>query len=104
MNNENILNDSEESPLIVTLEDEDGVEHLFELLDSYTLNDVEYRALVPYFETEQDLIESDGELLVLKVVNQDGNDYLNIIEDKEEFDKITKIFIDRLSDTFDFID
>lgn len=104
MNSESVLNDSEESPLILTLEDEDGTEHLFELLDSHIIDDIEYRALVPYFETEQDLIESDGELLVLKVVNQDGNDYLNIIEDKEEFDKVTKIFVDRLSDTFDFID
>lgn len=89
-------------PVIVSVVDEEGEEHIFEELDTIELNDKEYVALLPVYD--EDVIDENGELIIL-MRNYDGDEiYLEPIEDEDEFMKIGKMFEDRLSDMFDFDD
>ncbi len=101
----NIPEDSEEDyePVIVSVVDEEGEEHIFEELDTLELDDKEYVALLPVYD-DDDLINAEDELIIL-VRNYDGDEiYLEPIEDEDEFMKVGQMFEDRLSDMFDFND
>lgn len=89
---------------ILTLVDEEGVEHEFELVDSEEIDGERYVALVPVFNDGEELLEDSGELVVLRVVEEDGEEFLEAIEDEDEFDRIGEFFMERLADTFDFED
>lgn len=96
--------DMEMEPELMTLVDEDGVEHSFEIVDSLDTDEGQYLALVPAEEADEDT-EEDGELVILKVVtdeeDEDG-EYLEPIDDEDEFHRISEIFMERLSEYFDF--
>lgn len=103
--NDNIINDNhteEYDPVIVSVIDEEGVEHIFEELDTLEIDDKEYVALLPVYD--DDVTDEDGELIIL-LRNYDGDEiYLEPIEDEDEFMKIGQMFEDRLSDMFEFDD
>lgn len=104
MNNE-INNEAMEfGPDIMTLLDDEGNEHQFEVIDSLELDDERYMALVPVFDEAEELLEDSGELVILKVVEEDGEEFLEAIETEEEFNKVSAIFMERLEDEFDIID
>lgn len=89
---------------ILTLLDDDGVEHEFELVDSEEVDGVRYVALVPVFDDSEELLEDSGELVVLRALEEKGEEFLEAIEDEEEFDRMAEFFMERLSDVFDFED
>ena len=87
------------NPDIITVSDEDGKEHTFEILDRIETDDAKYAALIPVYDEAEDMLEDDGELIILRVDEQeDGETYLCPIEDDEEFDTIGAIFEERLQD------
>ena len=78
---------------IVTVVDDDGKEHLFEEIDRIEFDDGRrYVALLPIYEDEADLLEDDGEVLILKVIEEKGETYLVQIEDDAEFEKAVAVF------------
>ncbi|HNX63796.1 MAG TPA: DUF1292 domain-containing protein [Oscillospiraceae bacterium] len=89
------------TPDLYTLVDEDGKEQTFEMLDALEVDDTTYYALVPYYQEAQEIAEDDGELVILKA-QQDGEEEILVsIDDDEEFDKIGKIFMERIEAMFD---
>lgn len=88
----------EYTPEIFTLTDEDGTEHEFELMDVMEENGTVYYALVPYFEDPESMIEEDTELVVLKIAEENGEEYLATIDNDEEYERIGNIFIQRISE------
>lgn len=88
---------------LYTLVDEEGVEQTFELLDSYETADGElYYALVPYYDNPEDMVEADTELVILRSEeDENGEETLASIDDDDEYEKIGKIFMDRLADAFE---
>ena len=86
---------------MVSVADEDGVEHTFEELDRIETDDARYVALLPVYDEAEDILDDDGELIILKVNEEDGETYLEPIEDEDEFNEIGSIFEERLSDLFD---
>lgn len=92
--------EEEYAPDLVTLEDESGEEHVFEVLDTIEHNDARYMALVPYIEDEEDLDE-ELSLILMKVGEDDDGEYLDIVEDDEELYEVGKVFEARLSELFD---
>ena len=93
---------SEFTPDILTLVDEDGVEREFEIIDAIETDDDRYVALVPYFDNPQELIDSDGELVILKVeTDEDGEEILSSIDDDDEYNFIADTFIKRLEEDYD---
>ena len=93
----------EYGPDIVSVVDEDGVEHTFEELDRIETDEGKFVALLPVYDEAEEIIDSDGELILLCVnEEEDGEIYLEPIEDDELFDKVGKIFEKRLEDYFEF--
>lgn len=91
----------EYNPDIVSVVDDDGIEHTFEELDRIETDDGRYVALIPVFDDAEDILDDDGEVIVLKVEEENGETYLCQIEDRKEFIEIQKIFEERLKDLFE---
>ncbi len=84
-------------PEIFTLTDEEGVEHEFELMDVMEENGTVYYALIPYLEDPEEMLEEDTELVVLKVGEENGEEFLATIDNDEEYERIGALFIERIS-------
>ena len=92
----------EYDPDIVTVVDENGEEHTFEELDRIETDLGKYVALIPIYDDAEEILDDDGELIILKVIEEDGETYLEPIEDDGEFDEVGAIFQERLDDSFFF--
>ena len=90
------------NPDLVSVIDENGVEHVFEELDRIETDTAKYVALLPVYDDAEEILDDDGELIILKVCEEDGETYLEPIEEDNEFNEIGKIFEERLSELFDF--
>ncbi len=89
-------------PDIVSVTDEDGIEHIFEELDRIETDDGnKYVALIPIYDDEEEILDSDGDVLILKVIEENGENYLVQIEDEKEFNEIGNIFEDRLIEKYE---
>lgn len=87
---------------LYTLVDEEGEEQVFELMDTYEEDDRLYYALVPYYDNPEEMAEADTELVVLRSEeDENGEETLATIDDDEEYERIGKIFMDRLSEIYD---
>ncbi len=75
-------NTEEDQPDLMTLEDEDGNEITFEVIDALDYKGVHYLAVVEYAETEEDLDE-DAQLVILSVGEDDEGEYLDVVDDDE---------------------
>lgn len=85
---------------VISLEDENGQNHDFEIIDMITDNGTEYYALLPYYETPDELDSKDdddaAEVLLMKLVKQGEDDILESIEDETEYNRIADLFDERL--------
>lgn len=91
----------EYNPDLVTVTDDDGNEHIFEELDRIETDTARYVALLPYFENPEEMLEDDGEVIVLKVSEEDGETYLVQIDDDNEYQEISAIFEERLAELWE---
>jgi uncharacterized protein YrzB (UPF0473 family) len=97
------LENTEFNPDIVSVVDENGVSHTFEELDRIETDEGRFVALLPIYDEAEEILDDDGELIILSVVeDEDGETYLEPIEDDALFDKIGKAFEERLEDLFEF--
>ena len=56
---------------ILSLLDEEGNEHEFEVIDTYEMEDDRYLALLPVLADDDELLEYAVELVILKVVSDE---------------------------------
>ena len=91
----------EYNPDLVTVVDENGKEHSFEIADAIETDEARYVALIPVYDDKTDILSGDGELIILEVVEENGNEVLAPIEDEETFDEIAEIFEERLEDLYE---
>ena len=64
-------------------------------------------ALVPINEDPEQALMEAGDLVFLKVseeLDEDGEAYLDTIQDDEEFVRVAEIFRDMLSEEYDFLE
>ena len=95
----------EYTPELITVLDEDGTEHIFEILDKIETENGKYAALLPYDESEEESDDEESdELIILKVIEENDEFFLEPIEDDKEFNEIGEIFEERLSELFMFAD
>ncbi len=90
----------EYGPDLVSVIDDEGNQHQFEVLDAIETDEGRYVALVPVLDPAE-AVEDDGELIILEVANENGEDLLVPIEDDEVFDEIAAIFEERLSEYYE---
>ena len=86
---------------LVTVLDDEGKEHQFELLDAIETDDGRYVALLPVYTEAELALEDDGELVILAVVDDEGEDLLVPIDDDELFENIAEIFQERLEEYYE---
>lgn len=87
----------------ITVQDDEGNTHEFEILDSIETEDGRFIALIPVYddETPEEMLEYDGELIILQVVEENGEDHLAAIEDEDLFNKIFSVFEKRLEEYYE---
>ena len=90
----------EYGPDLVSVIDDEGNQHQFEVLDAIETDEGRYVALVPVLDPEE-AVEDDGELIILEVADENGEDLLVPIEDDDVFDEIAAIFEERLSEYYE---
>ncbi len=96
--------DFEYNPDIITVTDDDGTEHIFEELDRIESDDNKrYVALLPVYDDAEEILEGDGDIIILEVVEDEtGETFLQQIADEEEFDEIGEIMMKRINEKFGF--
>ncbi len=75
--------EQEYNPDLITVQDDEGNEHIFEELDRIETDQGRYVAMLPTFDSEEEMLESDSELII------------------DEFDEVADIFEERLQDIFE---
>ena len=96
---ENIEKDYD--PDIVTLSDDDGKEYTFEVIDAIESDEGRYLAMLPVFDDPKEMLEDSGELVIVKVGEENGEEYFYEIEDDDEYEFVADTFIERLQDFFE---
>lgn len=94
---------NEYTPELYELVDDQGNKKNFEMLDAAEIDGVQYFAMIPAIESE-DFLNDDGELVILKAIEDSGEEILASIDDDDEFDKVSEYFMKRLEEIFDDCD
>lgn len=94
-------NNVDYNPDIVTLTDDDGKEYTFEVLDAIESDMGRYLAMLPVYDDPKEQLDDSGELVIVKVEEDNGEEYLCDIEDDDEYETVSEAFIDRLRDYFE---
>ena len=82
----------------VTISDDDGNDFILEHLDTIEIDDTYYMAFLP---AEMDEDDDDYGLVILKVVDENGEEVLVSIDDDIFLEDLYKRFIERLSEEDD---
>ena len=83
---------------LLVLADEDGKEYTCEIIAELEHDGGQYVALIPYDEED---VEDDGELNILRVYEEDGERYYDVIDDEEEYIQVSEKLSQLLSEEFD---
>lgn len=81
----------------VILTDEEGNEKEFEHIDTLEDNGTVYLAFIP---AELNL-EEEAEVVILKIIEENGEELLASVDDEEESLRLYHMFMDRLEDMYD---
>lgn len=97
-----MANEEMYEPDIISVNDENGNEILFELLERYETDDDVYVAITEYRDDDEDIVEADFEVIILKVVTDDnGDEYLEEIQDEMEYEQVSDILMSKVEEKFD---
>lgn len=94
-------NEYEYNPDLITLTDDDGKEFSFEVLDAIETDEGRYLAMLPTYDDPKKMLDDSGELVIVKVLEEDGEEYYTEIEDDDEYEMVADAFVDRLEDFFE---
>lgn len=85
---------------LITLIDDEGQEHEFEIIDELETDDGHFMALVPTHQDPED-ISSDAETYyIFEVIEEDGEEQLQELEDDALLDKLADIFETRFNEAY----
>ena len=86
----------------ITLIDEDGVEAEYEHIDTLEYNNGTYFALVKADLNEEDVLEEEDLLVILKLaIDENGDEMLTTIEDDTEYNEVAVLFERNLEDYYE---
>jgi hypothetical protein len=85
-------------PTFVTVSDEDGKELVLEYVASIELEGQEYRAFFPTESEDEDVENPDNGLIILKVIQENGEELLSTCDGEEELDRAYEEFMQQLFD------
>ena len=83
-------------PDFITITDEDGNEIELEFLDTLEYNGQTYMAFFPAVEEDADEESEDYGLIILKVLEENGEEILSTLDSDEELDMVYDRFMEEL--------
>lgn len=102
LGSDSVNNDEIYEPDILSVTDENGNEILFELLERYETDDDVYVAITEYRDDNEEIVEADFEVVILKVVNDEsGDEFLEEIQDEMEYEQISDILMAKIEEKYD---
>ena len=85
---------------LITLIDDDGQEHEFEIIDELDTDDGHYMALVPTQQEPEEISSEAETYYIFEVVEEDGEEQLQEVEDDALLDQLAEIFESRFNDAY----
>lgn len=86
---------------LLTLVDDEGNEHEFEILDVIDDEDGCFYALLPTYSKPQDQVEAEGTYYIFEAIEENGEQQLAEVEDEELLDKLAELFESRFEELYD---
>ena len=80
--------------------DDEGKEHEFEIIDELENDDGHFMALVPTQQDPEDLSSDAETYYIFEVVEEDGEEQLQEVDDDGLLDKLADIFENRFNDAY----
>ncbi len=94
---------NEYTPELFELIDEQGNKKQFELIDAAEVRGEQYFAMLPAVE-DDDYLNADCDLVILKSIEEDGEEILASIDDDDEFEVVSAFFLERIEDALNSFD
>ncbi len=94
--------DNEFKPDLLTLIDEENVEHNFEILDTIENDKGVFYALYPVYDTPEEELNDSGEYYIMEVIDEDGEQQLAEVEDDALLDELSAVFEKHFEEMFDY--
>ena len=85
---------------LITLIDDEGNEHEFEIIDELDTDDGHYMALVPTQQEPEEISSEAETYYIFEVVEEDGEEQLQEVEDDALLDQLAEIFESRFNDAY----
>lgn len=82
----------------VTISDEEGNELVIEYITSVEYQGQEYRAFFPVEQEDEELDEEEAGLIILKVINENGEELLSTCDSEEEAEAVFELFMEVLEE------
>ena len=87
-------------PTFITVTDEDGNDIVLEFVGMLEHEGTVYQAFVPA-ETEGEEEDEDAGLVILKVINENGEELLSTLDSEEEAEAVYELFMEEIFDDED---
>lgn len=94
---------NEYTPELIELVDDKGNRKNFEIIDCAEIDNEQYYAMIPAIEDE-DFLNADCEIIILKSVFEGDEEVLASIDDENEYEKVYNYFSSRIEDAFENFD
>lgn len=85
-------------PDFITVTDEEGNDLELEFLDALEHNGIQYMAFFPAdadADAQEDQ-EQEGEIVILKAITEDGEEFLSTPDTDEELDEVYQLFMEQI--------
>ena len=85
---------------LITLIDDEGQEHEFEIIDELENDDGHFMALVPTQQDPEEMASEAETYYIFEVIEEDGEEQLQEVEDDALLDKLADIFESRFNEAY----
>lgn len=93
--------DNDFTPDLITLIDDENVEHNFEILDIIENDKGTFYALYPVFDEAEDAVKDSGEYYIMESVEEDGEQQLYEVDDDALLDELSSVFEAHFEELFE---
>lgn len=94
---------NEYTPELFELIDSEGNKKNFELIDAVEFGGEQYYAMVPAVEND-DFLNSDCDLVILKSIYEDDEEILASIDDDYEYEQVSELFLNRMEEAMEMME
>ena len=88
---------NEYTPELFELINENGKKKQFELIDASEVRGEQYLAMITAIE-DDDYLNADCDLVILKSIEENGEEILASIDDDDEFEVVSAFFLERMEE------